>query len=232
MKRKKRNKIDGKFEKNYFSGYFRGAVGSFAKADIELSRNWFWGWLKKLNNYVPVENGEGKTVLEIGCSIGGVASLLSERGFDVYASDISKYAIDRASKLSPNVKFFVFDIQKKVALREKFDIIIAFEVVEHLNSPKDAIKNMYKSLKAGGFLVISTPYPYSWAYNDPTHINVKYPNEWTKIMRDAGLINIAYHRFSLLPFFYRFYKKFHIIFPFSIPLPFVNSPIFFIGKKT
>lgn len=232
MKRKKKSKIGRKFEENYFQGWFKGAVGNFTISDLKISRRWFWGWLKKLNQYVPMMNGKGKMVLEIGCSIGGMASLLSERGFEVYASDISKYAVDRASKLSPNVRFFIFDIQKEIPLKEKFDIIIAFEVVEHLNNPKSAIKNMYKSLKAGGLLVISTPYPYPWAYSDPTHISVKYPHEWKKIMEEVGLKNTAYHRFSLLPFFYRFHKRFHIIFPFSIPLRFVNSPIFFIGKRT
>ncbi len=97
-----------KFEENYFEGWFKGAVGNFTRNDLEISRNWFWGWLKKLNQYVPIEKGKGKKVLEIGCSIGGVATLLHDRGFEVYASDISKYAVDRAKKLSPANSFFRF----------------------------------------------------------------------------------------------------------------------------
>lgn len=220
-----------KFEENYFQGWFKGAVGSFTPSDLEISKRWFWGWLKKLNQYVPVMNGRGRTVLEIGCSIGGMANLFFERGFEVYASDISSYAVNRAKKLSPAIHFYTFDIQKEIPIRKKFDIIIALEVVEHLANPNKALQHMYKSLKTGGTLIFSSPYPYSWAYSDPTHINVKYPREWIKIMKEAGLENTSYHRFSLLPLFYRFHKIFHIIFPFPIPLPFINSPIFFIGKK-
>lgn len=219
------------FEENYFKGWFKGAVGNFTAHDLEISRNWFWGWLRKLNNYVPIVNGKGKTVLEIGCSIGGAASLLSERGFKVYASDISEYAVNKAQKLSPKVKFSVFDVQKSIPIKRKFDIVIAFEVVEHLRNPERAIRNMYNSLNKEGHLVISTPYPYKWIYSDPTHINVKYPEEWVIMMKKEGLKKVAYHRFSLLPFFYRFNKKFHIILPFAIPVSRINSPIFFIGKK-
>jgi len=220
-----------KFEENYFEGWFKGAVGDFTPKDLEISRNWFWGWLKKLNQYVPVKKGKERTVLEIGCSIGGAASLLSERGFKVYASDVSRYAVERAKKLSPKINFSVFDIQKGIPLKIKFDLIIAFEVVEHLQKPEQAIKYIYNNLDSGGILVISTPYPYPWIYSDPTHINVRYPEEWVKIMKNTGFKNVSYHRFSLLPLLYRFNKRFHVILPFVIPLSFINSPIYFIGKK-
>ena len=220
-----------KFEANYFEEYYKGAVGDFAKKDLDASINWFWTWLEKLNQFVPVQKGEGRSVLEIGCSIGAVSHLLAERGFKVVASDISKYAVARAKKLTPSARFLTLDIEKGIPLKEKFDLIISFEVVEHLNDPEKGIQNMYKGLKKGGTLVVSTPYPYRWNFNDPTHINVKYPKEWVKIMEKVGFKNVEYHRFSLIPFFYRYNKRFQIAIPFVIPLPNINSPIYFIGEK-
>lgn len=220
-----------KFEEGYFKGWYKNAVGSFSKQDLEISKNWFWAWLKKLNQYVPIEHGKGKSVLEIGCSIGSVSNLLAERGFDVWASDISEYAVKRAQKLTPRAHFLTLDIQKKIPLKQKFDYIIAFEVVEHLEKPELGIKHMYDGLKKEGIVVISTPYPYPWNFRDPTHINVKYPHEWIELMKKVGFQNISYHRFTLLPFFYRFHKRLQVIIPFAIPLPYLNSPIFFIGKK-
>jgi len=80
-------------------------------------------------------------------------------------------------------------------------------------------------------LVFSTPYPYSWVYDDPTHINVRRPAEWMSIMKDVGLKGSSYHKFSLMPYFYRYNKNFHIILPFHIPVRYINTPIFYIGKK-
>ncbi len=220
-----------KFEETYFKGWYKSAVGNFSKEDLELSRRWFFAWIEKLGEYIPLKKGNGKKILEIGCSIGAVSSLLVEKGFDVYASDISEYAVKKAKKLTPNVKFSVIDIQKKITLPVKFDYIIAFEVVEHLENPEKGIQNIYEALEAKGKAVISTPYPYKWNFRDPTHINVKYPQAWVTMMRDAGFKNVQYHRFTLIPFFYRYNKRFQVIIPFAIPLPYLNSPIYFIGTK-
>lgn len=220
-----------KFEEAYFKGWYKSAVGNFNKRDLELSKRWFHAWLKKLDTLLPIKNSKGMKVLEIGCSIGAVSNLLVERGFNVWASDVSSYAVKKAQKLTPKAKFLVLDIHKKVRIGHKFDYIIAFEVVEHLEKPDLGLKNMYDALKPNGKVVISTPYPYSWNFRDPTHINVKHPSEWVRIMRKVGFKKVTYTRFSLIPFFYRFNRNFQIIIPFAIPLPYLNSPIFFIGTK-
>ncbi len=220
-----------KFEETYFNGWYKSAVGNFTKDDLEISRRWFYAWVEKLGEYIPLKKGNGKKILEIGCSIGAVSSLLVEKGFNVWASDISEYAVKKAMKLTPSVNFSVIDIQKKVPLAQTFDYVIAFEVVEHLEDPKKGIKNMYDALTTKGKVVISTPYPYKWNFRDPTHINVKYPNEWIEIMKEVGFKNIECHRFSLIPFFYRYNKKLQFAIPFAIPLPYLNSPIYFIGTK-
>ncbi len=220
-----------KFEESYFQGWYKKAVGSFTNDDLELSKRWFYSWIKKLDEYIPMKNGNGVKVLEIGCSIGAVSNILTERGFDVWATDVSEYAVENAKKLTPKAKFSVLDIQEGINLSEKFDIIIAFEVVEHLENPEKAIKNMYNGLQEGGKVVISTPYPHKWNFRDPTHINVKYPHEWVKIMEETGFKNVKYHEFTLLPFFYKFNKNFQLIIPFAIPFPYINNPIYFIGER-
>jgi len=144
---------------------------------------------------------------------------------------VSEFALNNAKKLTPKARFQVYDVQGDRVLAEKFDIIIAFEVVEHLEYPEKAIKNMYDSIVKGGKVVISSPYPYKWNFRDPTHINVKVPEDWVRIMQDVGLKNVKYHRFGLLPYLYRFNKHFQIILPFRLPVPYLNSPIYFIGEK-
>lgn len=221
----------GKFEEGYFTGWYKNAVGDFSKKDLELSVNWFFAWIEKLNQYVPLKKGKGKKVLEIGCSIGAVSNILTKRGFDVWATDVSEYAVKKAQKLTPKAHFSVVDIQKKIQIKEQFDLIICFEVVEHLEKPDLGIENMVDKLNVGGTLVISTPFPYSWNYHDPTHINLKTPKEWVKIMKKSGLKKVEFHRFTLIPFFYRFNKRFQIILPFHVAVPYINSPIFFLGVK-
>lgn len=55
-----------------------------------------------------------------------------------------------------NVKFLTKDVTKE-ALKEKFDIIICSEVLEHLKEPLDCIKNIKAMLKKQGIAIITTP---------------------------------------------------------------------------
>lgn len=219
------------FEETYFKGWHKKVVGNFDEFDLKIAKNWFHSWIIKINKYVSLQNGENKKVLEIGCSIGAVANLLTERRFKVWATDISKFAIKRARHLTPKAHFSVLDVQKKISLGTKFDYVFCLEVVEHLEKPEVAIKNMYDVLNKNGKIILSTPYPYPWHYSDPTHINIKHPDLWVKILKKKGFRNVRYHRFTLFPFFYRYNKNFQIILPFSIPIPYINSPIIFIGEK-
>jgi len=51
-------------EANFFEKFHKGAVGAFAKKDLEVSINWFWTWLKKLNKSLS-----NNLVVLIGLSI-------------------------------------------------------------------------------------------------------------------------------------------------------------------
>lgn len=219
------------FEESYFKGWHKKVVGDFDEKDLQIAKNWFYSWLKKINHHVPLEYGKKKKVLEIGCSIGAMTNLLVEKGFEVWATDISKFAVQRARLLTPQAHFSILDVQKKIQLKTLFDYVFCLEVVEHLEAPEKGIKNMYDALRKGGYLIMSTPYPYSWHYKDPTHINVKHPDDWVKIMKKAGFKNISYHRFTLLPYMYRHSKYLQVVLPFYVPVPYVNSPILFFGEK-
>lgn len=223
------------FEQNYFSGYYKRNVGNFEKKDLEKSINWFAGWFAYLQKFVDFKKGNGKKALEIGCSIGGASHILSKRGFTVYASDISSFAVGKAEKLvrklEKNIFFYNFDVEKGIPLKEKFDIIIAFEVIEHLHNPLKAVIIMREKLREGGTLLCSTPnLPYDMS-SDPTHINVKSEEEWEKIFKNAGFKNIKTTQVSFLPFFYKFSKYFHIVFPVAVRSRYINSPLFIIAKN-
>lgn len=220
------------FEKAYFNGWYKKNVGNFTDRDLLIAKKWFWSWLNFINKFVPLDKGYGKSILEIGCSIGAVADLLSERGFLVSASDISRYAVNRAKVILPKIRFYNFDVQNKIPLEQKFDYIISFEVMEHLKNPKKAIKNIFNSLKFKGVVIFTSPYPYSWMHRDPTHINMKYPSQWLAIMKECGFKNVRYKYFSLLPFFYKIHKKLQIVLPFHIPIPLYNNHVLFLGEKS
>lgn len=221
------------FQKDYFTSHYFSTTGNFGISELKRNKNWFYGWFRSLQDDFDFLQGNRRKALEIGCAIGAASAILAERGFDVTATDISPYVIKKVQKLLPHLKSKELDIEDIVSIKNTYDLIFAFEVIEHLENPKKAIENMYKMLKPGGTVILSTPYPYQFAlYSDKTHINIRYPFEWVYVLREIGFSRIQYRHKTFIPFFYRLSKYFHIIFPFGVGNPYLNTPVFIIGQKS
>ncbi len=230
--RKQIHKTDVRvFDKDYFTEYYEPMTGAFSAVDLQRNKNWFYGWFQKLNDFFPFKKGKGEKILEIGCSIGAAADILSKRGFEVTATDISHFAVENAKKLLPHINFEILDIDAKPVKQNYYDLIYAFEVIEHLENPRRCLSHMYTMLKPGGKLICSTPYPYPYVYFDETHISVKYPDEWIKLFKGCGFKQVKYKQIGFIPFFYRFSKYLHITLPFGLDTKYINSPVFLYGEK-
>lgn len=217
------------FEEFYFKGYYKGIADFSSKRDHELS-NWFAGMFNYINRHYPIKKGKGKKLIEYGCATGAVSSVLRDFGWDITATDISKYAVKKAQKNYKEIKFLVHDIEKPFK-DNKFDLAVAFDVIEHLPHPEIGIKNVYNLLKIEGSAIFSTPNNYPHVYNDPTHISVKTPSEWKKIMKKVGFKKIFMKQITLIPYLYRWHSRFALALPFATKTPYLISPVIIIAKK-
>ncbi len=221
------------FDEKYFTEYYFAMTGTFSKLDFVRNYNWFYGWFQAIKGFVDIENGQGKKALEIGCSIGAASHIVSEMGYKTTATDISSYAVKHAKKLLPHIDCEVLDITKSPAKKhvDTYDLLFGFEVIEHLDKPLDALKNMHTMLQHHGQLVLSTPYPYSYVYYDETHVSVLYPGQWAQLLKQAGFQKIQFRQISFIPFFYRYSKRLHFTAPIGIDSGYINSPVFLYAEK-
>lgn len=96
-----------------------------------------------------------ESLLEIGCGEGFFLEKILSLGVEADGVDINKYAIEicRAKGLNAEVKN-IFDIKKS------YDMVVLFEVLEHLENPKELINFIASRLiKPGGHLIIAVPNP-------------------------------------------------------------------------
>lgn len=102
-----------------------------------------------------------KSILEIGCGNGYLASRMAELGFDVTATDSSRSAIDVAAATYANVSSFavasVYDAASFAPLGS-FDVVVTVEVIEHLQYPRELFRRARERLKPDGRLLLTTPY--------------------------------------------------------------------------
>lgn len=98
-------------------------------------------------------------ILDLGCGGGLVSEPLARLGADVTGVDFVKENIFIAKKHSIDsklkIKYFHKDI-RNISLKEKYDVIIMFEILEHLEDWKKIVINILKYLKPKGKIIFST----------------------------------------------------------------------------
>ena len=138
----------------------------------------------------------------------------------------------RWAELSPIVGPQFFTDQEVVA-REFAGgkgFVVAFEVLEHLKDPKNALINIKKMLTKNGTLIFSTPFPTKRSLGDPTHINVHEEKWWLKVGKMAGYKDCKMVHATFVPFFYKYSSMFSFGLPVKTNIPYINSTVFFIFK--
>ena len=111
--------------------------------------------LDQINN----RNIKNLKILDVGCGGGIICEPLARLGAKVTGIDFAPNNIIAAKIHSKKNKLKINYINKdieKSKLDEKFDIILMFEVLEHLDNWKKTIKNIKKNLNKNGLIIIST----------------------------------------------------------------------------
>lgn len=99
----------------------------------------------------------GMKVLDVGCGTGYGTSLLSENA-EAIGIDISHEAIEFAKKhYGTKAKFIIGSAESFPFDENTFDIVCAFEMVEHLKKAKRFLKEVNRVLKGDGKFILSTP---------------------------------------------------------------------------
>lgn len=100
----------------------------------------------------------GKTkFLEIGCGTGGfIQQIVENEKLAITGSEIYLKGLFYAKKNLPDVEFIQFDVAQG-DIGEKFDVIVAFDVIEHIENDVAAIGNINKMLSEGGCLILTVP---------------------------------------------------------------------------
>lgn len=139
-------------------------------------------------------------VLEVGCGIGNISRLLIENNFQVSLSDYSDQYFDilRKQFSGNNLVQNIYKVDLAVdpfestypELLNRFDTIIAMNVVEHISDDHLAIRNCRKMLKQHGHLIILVP-AYSFLFNsfdrELVHFRRYTKKTLTKLFADENL---------------------------------------------
>lgn len=97
-------------------------------------------------------------VLDLGAGEGAFSQRLVDAGFDVNAVELDpgRFRLDLpVQNLNLNLDFHD-------KWNDKFDLVVAIEILEHLNDPRHFIGNCLQALDTNGYLVVTSPNTESW----------------------------------------------------------------------
>jgi 2-polyprenyl-3-methyl-5-hydroxy-6-metoxy-1,4-benzoquinol methylase len=131
----------------------------------------FWIKIEHLGRYVfacdvlRTLSQKRTIVVDAGCGCGYGCQEISSCCHMTVGLDRNTIAIDYAKKhyQADNISYFVHDIEDDSAEKlleagiNKTDMVIAFEVLEHLDEPEKGVKQLYDILRPGGLFVCSVP---------------------------------------------------------------------------
>lgn len=148
----------------------------------------------------------GSTIVDYGAGEGALSQRLADLGYGVVAVDLV------GGDFKANTEFHQVDFNDAEACQEfirrfknKFDLAIGIEVIEHVEDPWQYIRDLKDLVKPGGTLIVSTPNVASW-YSRMTfffkgrllhfedddleygHINPVFANEIRLICEKNGLL--------------------------------------------
>ena len=98
---------------------------------------------------------KGKSLLDLGCGEGAITSQLSSNFSRIVGVDGTASQISLGRRKHPNIEFVHSTIEEYYP-KEKFDCILFFFIIEHVDDPGSLIEYCKKFMHANTSLVITT----------------------------------------------------------------------------
>jgi len=140
-----------------------------------------------------------RNFLEVGCGAGDLLLALDSEGYRGLGIDISADAVAAANshRLSGNIRVENRDIAD---IDERFDVVIASEVLEHWEDDMEFIRLLTERLVPGGWLLLTVPaHQDKWGANDDFcgHVRRYEKFELIEKLSGSGLASIRVYSYGV-----------------------------------
>lgn len=111
----------------------------------------------KDDNEKPLQNLK---ILDVGCGGGLVAESLTKLGAKITGIDAAAENIEvaktHAKSSNLTINYQNLDIEELALEKPEFDVVLALEIIEHVDHPKNFILALSECVKEGGVVIIAT----------------------------------------------------------------------------
>lgn len=171
---------------------------------LEATHWWFEGRRRVIAAVLRrwLDPAPSRTLLDVGCGTGGMFPLLRRFG-RVEGAEFSADARARAAAKFPGVTLWPCALPEDLP-RGPYDVVTAFDVLEHVGPAVESLRAMGAALRPGGQLVLTVPaFQFLWSRHDElNHHRRRYTRGALRAQLEAAglrLQHASYFNTALFP---------------------------------
>jgi SAM-dependent methyltransferase len=147
--------------------------------------------------------GRGR-LLEVGAGSGSFVRVALSRGWKVDATEVSESGLQALYETGATV--FAGDLPSARHPDAQFDLVVSFEVLEHLPTPLVHLREVRRITRPGGLLILTTPnfnglsrrwLGVRWRVIDPEHLGYFTSVTLSRLLREVGYRSVRVRPRSL-----------------------------------
>ena len=145
-----------------------------------------WGGAARSEPLRRIVGGPGKRILDLGCRTGALTRAYAD-GNEIVGVDVDRGALEQAAELG--IETVWADVEEPLPFDDAdFDVVVAAELLEHLQQPGRLVAEIRRVLRPGGTIAGSLPNAYRLKNRlralrgravdqDPTHAHLFRPRD-------------------------------------------------------
>ena len=137
-----------KLQETYSEQYFRENYHNVLSSKISF--------FKEILEFIESQTKKVGKLLDVGCGVGTFLEIAKTKKWDAIGVEISNSAIRNTQK-KKNLEVYEGSIELLPRQYKDFDLITAWDVIEHVEDPVDFLLHINKILKKDGILVLKIP---------------------------------------------------------------------------
>lgn len=133
-------------------------------------------------------------LIDVGCGIGYFLEVAKRRGWEVYGTEFTEEAVQICEAKGVSMHLGVLNPSNYQP--ESFDVITSFEVIEHINNPREELGHFNRILRKGGLVYCTTPnfnaverhmLKADWnVLGYPEHLSYYTPSTLKRVFKESG----------------------------------------------